>query len=93
MVNLKAELCVPFQTPSWLFRIELLSMPVDSLASGIHSSHLQLGNSFVVSTYNSQITKVKWYTLRLNGPPVAVCVFVVLSRVRDPRGTCIVHVP
>lgn len=57
--NLKAELCVPFQTLSWLFRIELLSMSVDSLVSSIHSSHSWLRNSFMASTYDSQIAKVK----------------------------------
>lgn len=48
--NLEAELCVPFQTPSWLFRIELLSAHVDSLASSIQSSHSQLWK-FLYGTY------------------------------------------
>lgn len=90
MNNLKAELCVPFQTPSWLFRIELLSMPFDSSVSSIHSSHSQLWNSFMPSPYSSHIAKVKWYALWENGPNVAVCAFVIMSGVRDPRGTYIV---
>ena len=52
--NLKAELCVHFQTPSWLFRIELLSMRADSLVSTIHSSHSCLWK-FLYGIYSQKV--------------------------------------